>query len=87
MGIELAYINTKHPDFAEAGLVHRALTDGLREDMHRMKLQDQTNKQQDENRVRFDRKFKKSSSLMAYFHCRTRIQIQTWTRIPNPMVR
>ena len=58
MGIELAYINTKHPDFAEAGLVHRALTEGLREDMHRMKLQDQTNKQQDENRVRFDRKLR-----------------------------
>ena len=51
VSIELAYINTKHPDFTEAGLVHRALTDGLREDMHRMKLQDQTNKQQDENRV------------------------------------
>ena len=26
-----------------------------------------------------------SCALMAYFHCRTRIQIQTWTRIPNPM--
>ena len=51
MGIELAYINTKHPDFTEAGLVHRALTEGLRDDMHRLKLQDQTNKQQDENRV------------------------------------
>ena len=51
--IELAYINTKHPDFTEAGLVHKALTDGLREDLHRIKLQDQTNKQQDENRVRF----------------------------------
>jgi hypothetical protein len=26
--IELAYINTKHPDFHEAGLIHRALTGG-----------------------------------------------------------
>lgn len=28
VGIELAYINTKHPDFHEAGLIHRALTNG-----------------------------------------------------------
>jgi len=28
VGIELAYINTKHPDFHEAGLIHRALTGG-----------------------------------------------------------
>jgi hypothetical protein len=28
VGIELAYINTKHPDFLEAGLIHRALTGG-----------------------------------------------------------
>jgi len=26
--IELAYVNTKHPDFHEAGLIHRALTGG-----------------------------------------------------------
>ena len=26
VGIELAYINTKHPDFYEAGLIQRALT-------------------------------------------------------------
>lgn len=26
VGIELAYINTKHPDFHEAGYIHRALT-------------------------------------------------------------
>ena len=24
-------------------------------------------------------------TLMAYFHCRTQIQIQTWIRIPNSM--
>ncbi|CAF1355563.1 unnamed protein product [Adineta steineri] len=28
VGIELAYINTKHPDFHEAGLIHKALTGG-----------------------------------------------------------
>ncbi|CAF0910393.1 unnamed protein product [Rotaria sordida] len=28
VGIELAYINTKHPDFYEAGLIHKALTGG-----------------------------------------------------------
>ncbi len=28
VGIELAYINTKHPDFHEANLIHRALTNG-----------------------------------------------------------
>jgi len=28
VGIELAYINTKHPDFHEAGFIHRALTGG-----------------------------------------------------------
>lgn len=27
--IELAYINTKHPDFHEAGLIHQALTGGI----------------------------------------------------------
>jgi hypothetical protein len=26
--IELAYINTKHPDFHEAALIHKALTGG-----------------------------------------------------------
>ncbi|CAF0915225.1 unnamed protein product [Adineta ricciae] len=26
VGIELAYINTKHPDFHEAGIIHKALT-------------------------------------------------------------
>jgi hypothetical protein len=26
--VELAYINTKHPDFHEAGLIHKALTGG-----------------------------------------------------------
>ena len=26
-----------------------------------------------------------SITLMAYFHCRIRIQIRIWTRIPNPM--
>ncbi len=51
VGIELAYINTKHPDFTEAGLVHRALTDGLRDNLKIQKIQDQSNKT-DDNRVR-----------------------------------
>jgi dynamin 1-like protein len=29
VGIELAYINTKHPDFHEAGIIHKALTGGI----------------------------------------------------------
>ena len=28
MCIELAYINTKHPDFTEAHLIHKALSEG-----------------------------------------------------------
>lgn len=28
VAVELAYINTKHPDFTEAHLVHRSLTEG-----------------------------------------------------------
>ncbi len=28
VGIELAYINTKHPDFHEAGIIYKALTGG-----------------------------------------------------------
>ena len=51
--IELSYINTKHPDFTEAQIVHRALTedrDGIKQ--LRKELQ---NKQIDEkdNRVGF----------------------------------
>jgi len=26
VGIELSYINTKHPDFSEAGLIHRVFS-------------------------------------------------------------
>ncbi|XP_064632895.1 dynamin-1-like protein [Lineus longissimus] len=33
--IELAYINTKHPDFTEASLVHRTLTENLAADAER----------------------------------------------------
>ncbi|CAH1784568.1 unnamed protein product [Owenia fusiformis] len=33
--IELAYINTKHPDFTEASLVHRALTDNINNDIQK----------------------------------------------------
>ncbi len=39
MAIELSYINTKHPDFTEAHLVHRAMTDGLPQDMRNINLQ------------------------------------------------
>lgn len=29
VGIELAYVNTKHPDFTEASLIHRTFTESL----------------------------------------------------------
>ena len=31
VGIELAYINTKHPDFEEARLIYRGLTDDFQD--------------------------------------------------------
>uniref|UniRef100_A0A0B6ZVX5 dynamin GTPase n=1 Tax=Arion vulgaris TaxID=1028688 RepID=A0A0B6ZVX5_9EUPU len=38
--VELAYINTKHPDFSEAQLVHRALTSSTGEgDLYKVSLQ------------------------------------------------
>ena len=39
VNIELSYINTKHPDFTEAGLVHKALTDSLEPDMRKVAIQ------------------------------------------------
>ena len=46
VNIELAYINTKHPDFKEAGLVHKALTESLDQDMRKMAMErEQFNKQ------------------------------------------
>lgn len=35
VAIELAYINTKHPDFAEAYTVHRSISDFATVDTHR----------------------------------------------------
>ena len=35
VAIELAYINTKHPDFAEAYTVHRSVSDHAAGDTHR----------------------------------------------------
>nr|WCA47176.1 dynamin-related protein 1 [Phascolosoma esculenta] len=39
VAIELAYINTKHPDFKEAGLVHKALTENLDHEMRKMAME------------------------------------------------
>ncbi|XP_074646094.1 dynamin-1-like protein [Tubulanus polymorphus] len=35
VAIELAYINTKHPDFSEATLIHKSLTDNIETDIRR----------------------------------------------------
>ena len=40
MQIELAYINTKHPDFTEAGLVHRSISESIERDMKKFNLQE-----------------------------------------------
>ena len=36
MAIELAYINTKHPDFTEAVYIHKTLTEGGESDRRKM---------------------------------------------------
>ena len=36
MAIELAYINTKHPDFTEAVYLHKQLTEGGESDRRKM---------------------------------------------------
>ena len=56
MGIELAYINTKHPDFHEAQVVHKAVTndqDGMRTLQRELqaKQQQQALQEEKENRV------------------------------------
>ena len=38
MAIELAYINTKHPDFTEATYLHKTLTEGLDPDKRKMQV-------------------------------------------------
>ncbi|CAF2886978.1 unnamed protein product [Rotaria sp. Silwood2] len=50
VGIELAYINTKHPDFHEATVIHRALTGGnnianTNQTQHKSKHDDRNNDQ------------------------------------------
>jgi hypothetical protein len=36
VAIELSYINTKHPDFTEAGVIHKKLTEAMDGDMKKM---------------------------------------------------
>ena len=38
MAIELAYINTKHPDFTEASYIHKSLTEGIEQDKRKMQV-------------------------------------------------
>ena len=40
MCIELAYVNTKHPDFTEASLVHRALTETLDNEVKKLNIRE-----------------------------------------------
>ena len=55
--IELAYVNTKHPDFSEATLVHKVLTDGsgVDADMKKLNLRQQQQQAavQQDPRVRY----------------------------------
>lgn len=39
VNIELSYINTKHPDFTEAGLVNKALIESMEPDMRKVQIQ------------------------------------------------
>jgi len=38
VSIELSYINTKHPDFTEAGAIHKKLTDTMEHDMRKISV-------------------------------------------------
>ena len=38
MAIELAYINTKHPDFTEASYIHKSLTEGIEQDKRKLQV-------------------------------------------------
>lgn len=40
VNIELAYINTKHPDFTEATVVHRALTEHMDNDVKKLNIRE-----------------------------------------------
>lgn len=50
VSIELSYINTKHPDFTEAQIVHRALTEDregikhLRKELQQKQIEDKENR-------------------------------------------
>ena len=58
VGIELAYINTKHPDFHEAGVIHKALTGGdynATANPHQVQHQPQTKPQRDGSRGKENR--------------------------------
>ena len=51
VSIELSYINTKHPDFTEAQIVHKALTEDRDGIKHLRKELQQKNMEDKENRV------------------------------------
>ena len=54
VGIELAYINTKHPDFHEAQMIHKAVTndqDGIRQLQKEIMHTNKQNMEEKENRV------------------------------------
>ena len=51
VSIELSYINTKHPDFTEAQIVHKALTEDRDGIKHLRKELQQKNMDEKENRV------------------------------------
>jgi dynamin 1-like protein len=58
VGIELAYINTKHPDFHEAGVIHKALTGGdyiATSNPHQVQHQPQNKPQRDGSRGKENR--------------------------------
>ncbi|KAK2176785.1 hypothetical protein NP493_640g02001 [Ridgeia piscesae] len=38
VAIELAYINTKHPDFTEASYIHKSLTEGIEQDKRKLQV-------------------------------------------------
>jgi len=59
--IELAYINTKHPDFHEAGLIHKALTGG--DYTNQIK-----NKPKRDNGVCFAKKKRNQKNFIVFFY-------------------
>ena len=43
MAIELAYINTKHPDFTEATLIHKSMTETMETELKKMQQRNPPN--------------------------------------------